>query len=59
MKVLMFFSNGNKAVFDPNKVVFVSDTDTNLNVLTEHPDWIIVNRNTVCFMRFVKEDNDD
>ena len=58
-RIVVFFSNGSRATFDADKIVFIADNGVDLNVLTDHPDWAIINRNTVCFMRFVKEDNDD
>lgn len=58
-RIVVYFSNGSHASFDAEKIVFVADNNVDLNILTDHPDWAIINRKTVCFMRFVPEERDD
>lgn len=59
MKITVFFSNGNRASFDADKLVFVDAADLDATVLAAHPDWAIINRAAVSFFRVHPEGRDD
>ena len=54
----VYFDNGNKAKFPDNKVVFDRTGDT-ANKLDIYKSVAVVNWNQVCFVRAVKEKEDD